>query len=234
MQTLKTNREEVIKCMNMQLSELRSGTKEPLRISLWDYGGQEKFYVMHHMYLSRFCVYLLVFSMKWLLSGVGEEMVECLEYLTGWLNSILIHAVDPKDKSLAPILMIGTHKDEVPNPQDHVKISKILDDHFQHHRAWHRVERFKKAQVKDGRGSLFFFPVDNTRGQHHEKGPDPVLKQVRRTVLECVGRETYVKRKVPYTWLGAYEALQKDTNSCLEFEKVFWDPNIDYYNYLGD
>jgi len=160
LQALKTNREEVIKRMNMQLSDLRSGTKEPLRISMWDYGGQEKFHVMHHMYLSRFCVYLLVFSMKWLLSGVGEEMVECLEYLTGWLNSILIHVVDPKDKSLAPILIIGTHKDEVPNPQDHAKISKILDDHFQNHRAWHRVERFKKAQVKDGRGSLFFFPVD--------------------------------------------------------------------------
>ncbi len=64
LQTLKTNREEVIKRMNMQLSDLRSGTKEPLRISLWDYGGQEKFHVLHHMYLSRFCVYLLVFSMK--------------------------------------------------------------------------------------------------------------------------------------------------------------------------
>jgi len=214
-QTLKTDREEVIKRMNMQLSDLRSGTKEPLRISLWDYGGQEKFYVMHHMYLSRFCVYLLVFSMKWLLSGAGEERVECLEYLTGWLNSILMHGVDPKDKSLAPILMIGTHKDEVPNPQDHAKISKILDDNFQNHRAWHRVERFKKAQVKDGRGSLFFFPVDNTRGQE-----DQVIKEVQSTVLEVVGREKYVNAKVPYPWLQAYQVLQKETDSYLPFEKV--------------
>jgi NLR family CARD domain-containing protein 3 len=214
-QTLKTNREEVIKRMNMQLSDLRSGTKEPLRISLWDYGGQEKFYVMHHMYLSRFCVYLLVFSMKWLLSGAGEERVECLEYLRGWLNSILMHGVDPKDMSLAPILMIGTHKDEVPNPQDHAKISKILDDNFQNHRAWHRVERFKKAQVKDGRGSLFFFPVDNTRGQE-----DQVIKEVQSTVLEVVGREKYVNAKVPYPWLQAYQVLQKETDSYLPFEKV--------------
>ena len=130
-----------------------------------------------------------------------------------------MHAVSLKDKSQAPILIIGSHKDKVENSADHDDISKILEDHFKKNRAW-KIKYYKKLPGEKGRRSLCFFPVDNTRGQHHEKGPDPVLKQVRRTVLECVGRETYVKRKVPYTWFEAYEALQKDTNSCLEFEKV--------------
>jgi hypothetical protein len=131
-----------------------------------------------------------------------------------------MHAVSRQDKSQAPILIIGSHKDDIENSEVHDAISKILEDHFRNHRAWKEVKIFKKSPGENGRKGLSFFPVDNTRGQHHEKGPDPVLKQVRSTVSECIGRENYVKRKVPYTWMGAYEALQKETSICLEFEKV--------------
>ncbi len=211
-----SSKEEVIKRMNMELSDMRAGRKEPLRMSLWDYGRQDQVIGIRHLHLSRYCVYLLVFNMRWLLPDACEKD-ECLKYLTGWLNSISMHAVDRKDKSQAPILIIGTHKDKVPNPEDHANISKILDDKFRFHRAWQRVHRvFKKAQGKDGRGiSLSFFPVDNTRGHQ-----DDVLKQMQSEVLKVVEREKYVKLKVPYTWLGAYEALQEETKPFLEFEKV--------------
>jgi hypothetical protein len=203
--------------MNMELPDMRAGRKEPLRISLWDYGGQDKFIGMHHLYVSRYCVYLLVFNMKWLLPDACENG-ECLEYLTAWLNSISVHAVDRKDKSQAPILIIGTHKDEVPNPEDHANISKILDDKFSKHRAWASVQQFQKARGKEGRRiHLSFFPVDNTRGHQ-----DDVLKQMQSEVLKVVKREKYVNRKVNYTWLEAYEALQKEskTKIFVEFEKV--------------
>jgi GTPase SAR1 family protein len=209
--------EEVIKRMNMELPDLRAGKKEPLRISLWDYGGQDKFIGMHHLYLSRYCVFLLVFNMKWLLPDACEKD-ECLEYLTAWLNSISMHAVDRKDKSQAPILIIGTHKDEVPSPEDHSNISKILDDKFSYHHAWATVQEFKKAQGKEGHGiRLSFFPVDNTRGHQ-----DDVLKQMQSEVLKVVEREKYVKRKVYYTWLAAYKTLQEEskTKPFLKFEKV--------------
>ena len=53
---------------------------EPLRLSMWDYGGQDNFYVLHHLYMSRFCVYLVMFNMQWLLGSVWERN-ECLEFL---------------------------------------------------------------------------------------------------------------------------------------------------------
>jgi GTPase SAR1 family protein len=207
------SKEKIIKDMNMELSYLRAGRKEPLRISLWDYGGQDKFIGMHHLYLSRYCVYLLVFNMKWLLPDACEKG-ECLEYLTAWINSIAMHTVDYK--SQAPILIIGTHKDKVPSPDDHANISKILDDKFENHPAWEHVKIFNNAQGKEGRGiRLSFFPVDNTCGHK-----DDVLKQMQSEVLKVLESEEYVKLKVPNTWLGAYEALQKETKPFLEFEKV--------------
>jgi GTPase SAR1 family protein len=227
------NQEKVLERIreDMEFCVPKSGTKEsmgspfisvPVRLSLWDYGGQDKFIGMHHLYLSRYCVYLLVFNMQWLhVEDEGASQKDnCLEYLTGWLDSISMHSVSRKDKSQAPILIIGSHKDKVRNSEDHDNISKILEGHFKNHRAWKWVKKFKKSQEEAGQRSLYFFPVDNTRGQHHEKGPDPVHAQMRSTVLELVGRENYFKRTVPYTWLGAYETLQKETNSCLGFEKV--------------
>jgi GTPase SAR1 family protein len=224
-QNLPNVNEEKVMQHIIRWSDSKAETKEPLRLSLWDYGGQDKFIGMHHLYLSRYCVFLLVFNMKWLLPGASQKD-DCLEYLTSWLNSIMMHSVS-QDNSQAPILIIGSHKDDIENSEDHDDISKMLDDiskiledHFQNHRAWTEVKYFKKSPGEKGRKSLPFFPVDNTRGEHHEKGPDPVLKQVRSTVSECIGREDYVNYKVPYTWLGVYEALQKETNSCLGFEKV--------------
>ena len=105
-----------------------------------------------------------------------------------------MHAVDPADGSIAPILIIGTHKDKVPYPEQHEAISKLLDDLFQAHPAWSRVLRNMAAQVKSGLGVLWFFPVDNTRGSE-----DPGIQEVKKTVLDCVSDEKYVKAKVPYS-----------------------------------
>jgi GTPase SAR1 family protein len=263
----KVDKERLFGKYGDQIAFSRGGGKEPLRISLWDYGGQDKFNGMHHLYLSRYCVYLLVFDMQWLLPlglkwkdagskkpstgaeiknellaaalqekdeftkeeweifllaapssdsyiKAGEryfvlpEKGRCLEYLKGWMDSILMHAVDRKDRSQAPILIIGSHKDKVQNPENHADISKIIEERFKKHRAWTSVQQFKK-------GGLSFFPVDNKRGQE-----DDVLQQMQITVEEVLEREKYVKSKVPFTWLGAYEDLQKETNSFLEFEKV--------------
>ena len=35
-----------------------------LRLSLWDFGGQEVFYALHHLYLTRFATYAVLFNMQ--------------------------------------------------------------------------------------------------------------------------------------------------------------------------
>ena len=207
-------KETVAKKMDMELVRSKVGKAEALRLSLWDFGGQNKFYVLHHLYLNRYGVYVVMFNMEWLLPG-APEYDGCLEYLDFWLSSISMHAVDSKDGSLAPILLVGSHKDKVSRPEDHEAISMILDDKFQCHRVWSQVTRFKEARVKAGRGTLWFYPVDNTKGHS-----DPVIVKVQQSILERVGNEKYVKHEVPYTWLSALEELQKETASCLHMDRV--------------
>jgi hypothetical protein len=66
----------------------------------------------------------------------------------------------------------------------------MLDEYFSGKPAWSSVERFRKAQLPSGRGTLWFFPVDNTKGNK-----DPVMKHIRSTVSERVKQERYVNVK---------------------------------------
>jgi hypothetical protein len=90
-----------------------------VRLSLWDYGGQEAFHALHHLYLGRMCVYALIFSMEWLVPAAPAPAKEDgLRFLRFWLSAIHVHAVDrrklARDRSVAPVMLVGTHKDKVP------------------------------------------------------------------------------------------------------------------------
>jgi hypothetical protein len=140
-----------------------------------------------------------------------------LDFLAFWLDSIALHGVDPKEEPpVAPILLVGTHKDRVKSPAEHEKISKLLYDTFKHKPAWSSVERFEKATGSSGRGNQWFFPVDNTIGNR-----DPVLLEIKQVVQERVKKENYVKEKVPFVWLGVLEKLQSgDKGSSITLEQV--------------
>ena len=189
--------------------------KDPLRLSLWDYGGQEKFYALHHLYIRRFGVYLLVFNMECLQPG-APELEESLRFLDFWLRAIEMHAVDDVDGSLPRILIVGTHKDKVPSPEVHAAISRLLDDRFRFLRAWSSsVVRFESASVKEGLGTLFFHPVDNTMGTE-----DPVIGKLRQSTMQVVSAEKYVTCKVPFVWCECFNELQKETSSCVPLGQV--------------
>jgi len=62
----KCSEDEVVKQFNISLvTEERSAMKRdlpPLTLSLWDYGGQEVFYTLHHVILSEKGIYTVVFE----------------------------------------------------------------------------------------------------------------------------------------------------------------------------
>ena len=94
-------------------------TKDAIRMSIWDYGGQMVFYTLHHLFLTQYGVYLIVFNMQKLLDSVDEST----EYLLFWLNSIKLHAPN------APVLLVGTFLDVLDEREDDIKkVSLILNE----------------------------------------------------------------------------------------------------------
>ena len=182
---------------------------------------QDTFYGLHLFYLRRKGVYVLMFNMEWFLPGHSCDKCNGgpnhLYFLAFWLDSIAAHAVDAnEDPEIAPIILVGTHKDRVSSSADHVMISEMLDKTFSGKPAWSSVERFKKAKVISGRGALWFFPVDNTIGNK-----DPVMVHIQEVVLERVKKERYVNEKVPFAWLKVLEQLQNvDKGSSITLQQV--------------
>ena len=82
---------------------------DSIRFSIWDMAGQTVFYDLQHLLLSRYAVYLVCFD----LADLQSNPADCLAYVRYWLDAIHLHA------SGAPVLLVGTHKDLVPNHTQH-------------------------------------------------------------------------------------------------------------------
>jgi hypothetical protein len=190
-----------------------------LRLSLTDFGGQDVFYTLHHLFLKRFAIFLVCFNMEWLCPQTsGEELKEALAFIRFWLNSVAVHTVDHKGELYAPVLLVGTHKDKVSDKKVHEQISDLLFEEFGHSTAWRSVKALEHGSRSTGKGLLWFFPVDNKVG--HE---DPVMQQLMSDVQKYVMEEEYVQRKVPLPWLGVIDMLSQDKRvfiSLDEFEST--------------
>jgi GTPase SAR1 family protein len=192
---------------------MNQGAGENLRLSCWDFGGQDTFYGLHHLYMGRNSVFVLLFNMEWFLPE--SDFSTHLAFLSFWLNSIAQHAADPEDHSVAPIILVGSHKDRVSDPKEHERISKMLGDKFRSAPAWSSVEHFTIDTPSSSKVSLCFFPVDNKLGSK-----DSVIREIKKTVQEVVQKEKYIKEKIPFAWLKQLECVLKKDRRCLTFDEV--------------
>ena len=89
----------------MQLLEEDNSTRR-LVFSTWDFGGQHVFRIVHHLFLTRFAVYLAVFNMHDLVGAGATEATanNCLTELHGWLNDLWMHAAE------APVIVVPMYK----------------------------------------------------------------------------------------------------------------------------
>jgi GTPase SAR1 family protein len=149
-------------------------TQSNFLISVFDYGGQQVFDIIHNLFLTEYGIYALCFDCSWLLKDASEDVQKnCLQYLHKWLNSIVLHTFDIDTKRTAPVVLIGTHCDVVSDPGDHHRISELLNDYFLSNPAWKfKIDNEEGIGRGGAQSNLCFFPVDNTKGRKN----DPTFK----------------------------------------------------------
>ena len=80
-----------------------SVNRKAFHFTIWDFRGQEEYYIIHQCFLSHRTLYLLLFNLKH-----GDKGVE---QLRPWLNCLALRV----PRSL--VIIIGTHLDEVPDEE---------------------------------------------------------------------------------------------------------------------
>ena len=207
------------------LGDVRSSTPG-LLISLFDYGGQSVFDVIHHLFLTSNGVYALVFNMEWFVcAGTSTststndskstsdahfpaEMERALRFMRSWLSSIAVHTFDAASGSTAPIVLVGTRLDVVKDPATHSRISTLLNQQFSDHVAWPSVLENTQARNADGRATHCFFPIDNTAAA----GSDS-MRQLMAVVERTIDSAAYTHKHVPLTWLRTMDKMHCSSSS---------------------
>ena len=174
---------EVAKCLasNVELSP-------ELVISIFDYGGQEVFDALHSLFLTAYGVYVCVFNMQDL-AAAGPDRDRGLTVMRKWLNSVVMYTAA---SGFAPVVFLGTRKDQVPDTMVHSEISRVLTESFDRHAIWPYVEYDDRGVVGTTTQTLVFFPIDNTKGRQ-----DPCLGRMLDVVEKAVKEQDYINKMVP-------------------------------------
>ena len=72
-----------------------------LKVAVWDVAGQKVFHNLHHLYLTRLGIYVVVFNVVQLLKSPAQT----LDFVEFWLNTVRLHAPE------AEVMLVGTHWD---------------------------------------------------------------------------------------------------------------------------
>ncbi|GBG26358.1 Ras-related protein Rab-8A [Hondaea fermentalgiana] len=170
---------------------------EKIFFTIWDYAGQEVFYALHHIFLTREGgIFMLVFDMQELL--IKQD--EALEYLAFWLNSVKLHA--PK----APVLLVGTHYDQASKRGSLQTVEKTLRNDL---KAMRGVKLVKNQAQR-----LSFFPINNMSSAVNR------AIELRRAVEKSASKLESVSQKISLRWLKVIDDLMKLDSDHVPFAAV--------------
>lgn len=189
-------------------------TNDNIVITVSDYGGQPVFNVIHHLFLTPSGIYLVVFNMDAIVAG-GVETEQCLNCIKFWINSITVHTFNSATKSVAPIVLVGTRKDKVPDLSQHETISMLLYTTFKSLTAWASVIPNSLGQGVKGRTTLSFFPIDNTIHRN-----DATMGHLLSTIETAMDKSPYIHKDVPLSWFKCLDNLNGHNQCYLSLKEV--------------
>ena len=141
------------------------------------------FYSLHHLFLTRYGIYLVVFNVATFLSDQDTAM----EFLRFWMHSIRLHAKD------APIIIIGTHADAISEDRAAAEsIEKVLNAELQ---KFSQIRRNKQH-------GLTFFGLDNRTSAG--------ISVIRAEIEAASQKQTFLHYKVSIRWLRCLDMLTAD------------------------
>lgn len=181
---------EYVRKLNTDLLSKAKADDRAIRFTIWDYGGQSVFFALHHLFLTKYGIYMLVFNMQDFL--IDEVLT--LKKMRHWLQSIKLHA------SEAPILLVGTFRDGLVNEKTDLRIiDKVI-----------KSEILPLAENILQQSSSSFFPVSNK----YSLG----LQTLRKALDYSAHKQEFVRTKVPARWLLALNDLLNIQESWIRFD----------------
>ena len=164
--------------------------EKTMSLSLWDFGGQEVFYTLHHLFMTKKCAYVLVFDMRKMVSD--KELRDAERNLLFWLRSINIHSPE------SSVILVGTFLSEVEDQLTSIndRISILVDGNFK--------------QILPANSNLLFHAIDNKNGSG--------VKSCSNAIENCARNGNVSQKKVPIRWMSFLDDIMKTENNYLHVD----------------
>lgn len=161
--------------------------RDTITFSLWDYGGQSVFYALHHLFLTKYGVYVLCVNVK----EIVDSPEVAKEYLLFWLNSVKLHA------PTAPVLLVGTQIDRLEDKALEIleDVNTFIKDNFK--------QRFR--QITSLHPKYHFYPVDNK----NNKG----VNELRFDIERISRKQEFVTADVSVKWMFCLDKIMVKRDS---------------------
>jgi hypothetical protein len=219
----KNREEDVMEAHDDLEGEVTSGKE--LGFSLWDFGGQDIFQKVQHLYLTRFAVYVLAFNLSDMLDEL--KRAEALSHIADWYYAIDMHARDVRpnsdedDLSLPPVILVGTHLDEMDvfNRDESLKrVNEILQE-----ADFKGLECFQSPpdHIRNKEQGLCFFPVSNSDAK------DVNIAKLRKLIFTAAEEDkpAVINYAVPVSWLECIRKINELSREIPVVPLLSKDPN---------
>ena len=197
----------------LHMKSLACATEPTLCLNALDFAGQEQYHPMHHCFMSRRAIYIVVCNLQHL---CGEKQNETFKDLKYWINSIYAH-VHNEDMHNKYILLVGTHKS--PGSGQHTitdgdlkKLSSDLRDNLFGEHC-----RFKDAIRFYSDTNLIIAGLENSMTDKRSSGIEVIKTEIRKVLSHLPFlRETY-----PVSWLNfRVKLLKQKFKNILKFSEA--------------
>lgn len=161
---------------------------------------------MHHCFITRRSIYLVVFNLqklKLIANRQEEGCSESLEEIRYWLNSIHAHIYSgPDDEKMKRVFLVGTHM----SPKNLEQGKQITEDELEQiHKMlkktfYYSDPRFANHLQFPGPNDRIFAAIENSYDGSDERkasGAEALQQKLTRT-SECL---EFLKEKYPLLWL---------------------------------
>lgn len=217
---------------------MKSGEKiQPkLLLNTLDFAGQKNYRPMHHCFIMRRAMYLVVFNLQEMLTfveqlgrspssnGASHNPLEEVRY---WLHSIHAHIYPPDqteeskagDKKSRRVSLVGTHR----GPANGLRT--ITDDELDKIDKALRKELDEDSRCKnhlfETESGRIFSAVENSSREIDKSGVRPLQQQ-----LTCISQKLpFLDEEYPVTWIRFQEQLIRmekggERNECLTTKEI--------------
>ena len=184
----------------------RKDVEPTLVFNTLDFAGQKGYRPMHHCFISRGAIYIVVYNLTSLVQNHCVEKQKAIEELEYWLNSIHAHTkmhIDSVKQKASMnlqkyVFLVGTHKAEVTADQMD-EINKKLQDQFSTKRFFDDIHMYEE---KDN----IFAAVENSFDKLSQR-VDSGINGLKSELLKATKVLPFLEELRPISWLRFENAL---------------------------